>query len=81
MNKIKELRNYIRRAMNSYKGDDLERAELSFKNLTPKQMDQGHGCSGKTKRQILEEYREERKQWQEANKYLEELFEKEDKIK
>ena len=64
---IKDLRHYIAKA----KGDDLERAELFFKGAD---LDRQHGDSGKTRRQVLQEYRNERARWQAANDLLEKLL-------
>ena len=47
-------------------GDDLERAEMAFSGLSPEQLQEEYGQSGKTKAQLLEEYRRGRKEWQTA---------------
>lgn len=39
------------------KGDDLYRAESAFKNCTAQDMRSEYGQSGKTRQQILDEYR------------------------
>ncbi|MEK6832771.1 MAG: hypothetical protein AABY32_01875 [Nanoarchaeota archaeon] len=52
----------ILKALNWATDDDLERAEMSFKNFTPAQMKEQHGSSGKTRQEILDEYRREREQ-------------------
>lgn len=36
--------------------DDFERAKLAFRGLSDAQMDEFYGQSGKTRRQLLEEY-------------------------
>ena len=56
------------------KGDDLERAEAAFKRLSPEQMLEYHGDSGRTVQEILEGYREEREEWQDAYDLLKELI-------
>lgn len=64
----------IRNAMGNAKGDDLERAESSFRHLTENQLDEEFGRSGKTKREIRDAYRESRARWQSANDLLEALL-------
>ena len=54
----KPERDLILRALQAYRGDDLERAERAFAGLSDAQLDRPYGQSGKTCRQILEEYRE-----------------------
>jgi hypothetical protein len=44
------------RALQAAKGDDLLRARHAFKGFTPEQMEEQHGQSGKTRREILNEY-------------------------
>jgi hypothetical protein len=39
-----------------YRSDDAIRARNAFRGLTPAQMTEEYGQSGKTRRQILEEY-------------------------
>lgn len=41
-------------------GDNLERAEMSFRGLTAEQMNQEYGESGRTRQQIVDEYRRHR---------------------
>lgn len=43
-------------ALVQYRGDDYARATAAFRNCSPRQLDEQYGQSGKTKRQILEEY-------------------------
>jgi hypothetical protein len=43
-------------ALESKRGDDLFRARNAFKNMTPKQMQEQHGESGRTRAEILAEY-------------------------
>ncbi len=74
MNPNKESADIIRHAMQNAKGDNLERAEASFRHVSTTSMDQEYGQSGKTRRDILEEYRANRRKWEAANKYLETLL-------
>jgi len=43
-------------ALNQMRGDDLARARMSFRGMNSAQMAEQHGWSGKTRKQILEEY-------------------------
>jgi hypothetical protein len=43
-------------ALSQMRGDDLFRAQMAFKNMTPKEMNMQHGQSGKTRAEILAEY-------------------------
>lgn len=56
----------IKRAMDNAKGDDLFRAEHTFKYLPETEMQKEYGNSGKTRQQILDEYRQDRAEWQAA---------------
>ena len=47
-------------------GDDLERAERAFRGLTGDQLNEEYGQSGRTKGEILEGYRKERLEWEQA---------------
>lgn len=51
---------YIKRAMSSYRGDDLERANIAFGRLSEKELGEQHGQSGKTRREIWQSYKDER---------------------
>lgn len=53
MNQHKQL---AIQALGQMKGDDLYRARAAFRGLTPAQMHEQHGQSGKTRAQILDEY-------------------------
>lgn len=55
-------------------GDDLERAEMAFRNLSPRQMQEEYGNSGLTCQAILDDYRRERARWQAAKELLVRLF-------
>jgi len=48
------------------RGDDLERAELAFRGLTKEQLAQEYGESGRTKGEMLDIYRKERREWEQA---------------
>ena len=69
----KELADYIFRALDSYEGDDLERAELSFKDMSSSELDKLYGSSGKTVREILDMYRENRRKHNQAVELVETL--------
>ncbi len=45
------------RALRAYIGDDLFRCERAFVAFLPKEMDEQHGESGMTRRQVLDGYR------------------------
>lgn len=45
-------------ALSNMMGDNTERARAAFRNLTPEQMQEQHGQSGRTRAQILSEYEE-----------------------
>lgn len=51
---------YVMRALERAKGDDLE----------PYRLDEQWGESGRTRREILEEYRNDREQWERAVEWL-----------
>jgi hypothetical protein len=48
------------------KDDSLERAEHAFRGLTEAELKQEYGCSGQTKGEILEGYRNDRREWEQA---------------
>ena len=64
----------IKKAMANARGDDLERAEAAFHGMTGPELDQMYGQSGRTRREILEGYRQRRMEWQQANQYLKSLI-------
>ncbi len=70
----RDLQAYIIKAMNNARGDDLERANLSFSYMTSAERMREHGQSGKTREQIWDEYKLARAKWQQAMNYLEGLF-------
>lgn len=60
----------ILHAMERDKGDNLERAQSAFRGMTPEQLDQQRGQSGKTNREWLEIYQKDRDEWQAAMDFL-----------
>lgn len=63
------------------KGDDLERAEKAFAHISPPDLDQEYGASGRTCREILQSYRNERADWQAARDLLTRLLAHEDNLR
>lgn len=66
----KEKIEFAIRAVESRRGDDLERARAAFKGLD---LDVLHGCSGRTRRQVLAEYEELERQIPEVVRFLQSL--------
>jgi hypothetical protein len=56
----KNLKEYLIRVVTDARGDDLERARMAFRGLSEKEMDQQHGQSGQTRRDLLRAYEENR---------------------
>lgn len=56
----REIIEYILKAIHAYTGDDLERARMSFIQFTPRQMQEQHGQSGRTRQEVLDGYVRER---------------------
>ena len=56
----KETKEYIVRAVKNATSDNLERANLSFRNLPDSELDKEHGQSGMTRREIWDGYKNER---------------------
>lgn len=52
------------------RGDNLERAEAAFRGMTEGEMDRPYGESGKTRRQIVAEYRSTRVRYDAAIAWL-----------
>lgn len=65
---------YIKRAMERYKGDDLERCLHYFHGYSKDEMQVMHGVSGKTRQSILDGYREERELWFRSMALIEKVF-------
>jgi hypothetical protein len=57
---------YAIRLLENARGDDLERARWAFRGLTPMQMAEQHGQSGKTRQEILGGYEAERVRYEAA---------------
>lgn len=55
---MKQYKDLILDALDQYKGDDLARAELAFKGMSEEEMNLPHGQSGRTRKEILDEYKE-----------------------
>lgn len=69
-----ETAKYIRDRFEQTRNDDLERAEAAFRGLPPHLMQGQYGESGKTRQQILDEYRAERRVFERALSDLDDLF-------
>jgi hypothetical protein len=67
-----DLYYYIKSAIENQTGDDLERAQLAFKGQN---LDEQHGQSGMTRRELLDVYQEERSMNKKALAWLEEVSE------
>lgn len=59
----------------SAQGDDLERAEAAFRNCSNAELDGQYGQSGRTRRQILDEYRQRRAEDKELLAFTKALLE------
>ena len=57
---MRQSKEVILAALRNLDGDDLERAEIAFKNYTPEQLNKEYGQSGKTCKEILDGYRKHR---------------------
>ena len=60
----------IKRAMAQHKGDDLERAEMSFGHMGSAERGKQWGQSGNTINEVLEGYRRHRRAWQDAMDFV-----------
>lgn len=69
-----EQRDYILRCIGRTDGDDLERANMAFGNATDEQLDAPYGQSGKTARQIWDDYKDRRAKHVAAYAALQELL-------
>ena len=56
----------LMRIVERARGDDLERAEHAFAGLSQDQLNEEWGQSGRTKGELLERYRQQRREWQAA---------------
>lgn len=59
------------RALRNMQGDDVYRARAAFKHMTPEQMGEQYGQSGKTCRQVLDEYEVAHREIDEAIAWVE----------
>lgn len=57
---------FVMQVLEKSRGDDLARARLAFRGMTPLQMQEQYGYSGKTRAQILVDYEMHNKQVDEA---------------
>lgn len=71
MRKPKEI---ILDALEQYKGHNLEKAETAFRNLSNDELDKEYGQTGKTCRQILDEYRRHRDEIENAILWVDALL-------
>ena len=62
---------FVRRALDRMKGDDLERLEARFQSLSDEDLDKPYGQSGQTCRELLHEEKERRSRWQQASDFFE----------
>ena len=61
-----EVKAELRRIVKNAKGDNLERAETAFRKCSEAELDRKYGQCRQTPRQILEEYRQGRRLWEEV---------------
>lgn len=54
-------------------GDDLARAKHAFHGMSDAQMEEQHGGSGKTRREVLKYYEEHDQKWTEVVRWVESL--------
>ncbi len=52
------------------RGNKLERTEHEFEKYTPGQLQEEYGRSGLTRQQLLDDYRQEREEWQAAYDFV-----------
>lgn len=55
-----EMKDYIIKTLKYSKDDSLERAQRAFMGLSADQMNQQHGQSGRTRKEVLDCYQEAR---------------------
>jgi hypothetical protein len=70
---LQQILAVLRRYLNYAKGDGLERAELGFRGLSDAELDTEHGQSGRTRREILEGYRRQRREWEAVKAFVDSL--------
>lgn len=66
-----DMKKLILRALSTYEGDDLIRAQRAFSNMTPEQMQEQHGCGGQTRQQIMDAYYDHSRACTEARAWVE----------
>ncbi len=66
-------KNFVKRAMQNARGDDLERAERAFRGLSAKEMAEQHGQSGRTRQEVLDGYTAHRTAWNNAMAWLDQV--------
>jgi len=64
---------FIRKALDSARGDDFERANNTFDRMTEEQLNKQYGQSGRTCREVWQGYKDHRAEWLEAKEYFEQL--------
>ena len=69
-----DARKVIERALQSLRGDDLERARAAFRHCTEEEMGQEYGQSGQTRRQILQGYLDHNSEIDQAEEELARLW-------
>ena len=65
------MKEYVLKILKGACGDDLERATRAFENLSEKDLDVEYGYSGKTCRQVLKEYQDDRDKMKKAIAWVE----------
>ncbi len=69
-----EIKEYILKRIRYADGDNLERAQAAFRNLSPEKMQEEYGQSGCTRQEILDEYIAAREKHKKALAWLQNLF-------
>jgi hypothetical protein len=65
---------FVLRIMSSAKGDDNVRAHRAFQGMTSEELKREHGQSGKTRAEILAEYEDQDKQFDEAIEWVKQAY-------
>ena len=68
-----DIKGRLLRMVEQCKGDDLERAERQYGRLSNDELKKVYGSSGGMCKTILEEYRKDRKEWEEVYNYVRNL--------
>lgn len=61
---------YVSRALAFRHGDGFERWEREFRSFDEAEMQAEHGHSGRTRQEVLDEYRADRAAWESARRWL-----------